>query len=213
MPTAEGLIKINKEAGGNIAPNAFVSPLSKVFSPINAMHNTTIYGNTTIGKYSFFNVNTVIYSNTTIGKYCSIARNVEIGVANHPTNWLSGHPLFFDTTIFKNKEYIEFPKVKWEGHKETTIGNDCWVGAKVVIAAGVTIGNGCIIAAGAIVTKDIPDYSIYGGIPAKKIKMRFDKEMRDLLQSFEWWDQPLSIIKKLDFSNEELLRGQIKGLL
>ena len=52
------------------------------------------------------------------------------------------------------------------------IGDDCWIGRRVMIMAGVTIGEGCVIAAGAVVTKDIPPYSVVGGIPAKVIKNR-----------------------------------------
>ena len=58
--------------------------------------------------------------------------------------------------------------------KATTIGRDCWIGARSTIMCGVNIGDGSIIAAGAVVTKDVEPYSIYGGVPAKKIKARFD---------------------------------------
>ena len=56
--------------------------------------------------------------------------------------------------------------------KDVIIGNDVWIGANVTIVAGVTIGDGCVIAAGSVVTKDIPPYSIAGGVPAKVIKCR-----------------------------------------
>lgn len=55
-------------------------------------------------------------------------------------------------------------------HKGIKIGNDCWLGAKVTILDGVTIGDGCVIAAGAVVTSNIPDFSIAAGVPAKIIK-------------------------------------------
>lgn len=56
--------------------------------------------------------------------------------------------------------------------KDITIGNDVWLGSNVVVTAGVTIGDGCVIAAGSVVTKDIPPYTIAGGIPAKPLKKR-----------------------------------------
>ncbi len=56
--------------------------------------------------------------------------------------------------------------------QEVTIGNDVWIGARVIILPGVSIGDGCIIGAGSVVTKNIPPYSIVGGVPAKIIKSR-----------------------------------------
>ena len=60
---------------------------------------------------------------------------------------------------------------EWK-EKDIIVGNDVWLGANVVIVPGVTIGEGSVIAAGAVVTKDIPPYSIAGGVPAKVIKER-----------------------------------------
>lgn len=71
---------------------------------------------------------------------------------------------------------------------DTIIGNDVWIGRESVIMPGVTIGDGAIIAAYSIVTKDIPAYTVYGGNPAKKIKDRFDDELKELLLRFRWWD-------------------------
>lgn len=55
---------------------------------------------------------------------------------------------------------------------KVTIGNDVWIGMRSIIMPGVTIGNGAVIGAGAVVTKDVPDYAIVGGVPAKVIKYR-----------------------------------------
>jgi acetyltransferase-like isoleucine patch superfamily enzyme len=66
----------------------------------------------------------------------------------------------------------------------TVIGKDVWVGAYVKIMAGVSIGNGAVIALGSVVTKDIEAYSVYGGIPAKKIKDRFKNE-QDIIKHEE----------------------------
>lgn len=95
-----------------------------------------------------------------IGKYTMLAPNVKILGGDHIYN----KP---DTpVIFSGRP--DMPS--------TIIGQDAWIGANVLIMAGIQIGNGSIIAAGSVVTKDIPAYCIYGGNPAKFIKLRFAEE-------------------------------------
>jgi len=60
--------------------------------------------------------------------------------------------------------------------RKTITGRDVWIGAGAIVMTGVTIGRGSVIAAGAVVTKDVPPYEIHGGVPAKKIKDRFDND-------------------------------------
>lgn len=71
--------------------------------------------------------------------------------------------------------------------KKVTIGNDVWIGTNVTILPGVNIENGAIIAAGAVVNKDVPAYSIVGGVPAKVIKYRFPQDVINVLLKEEWW--------------------------
>ena len=63
----------------------------------------------------------------------------------------------------------------FEEERPVYIGNDVWIGDRVLILPGVHIGDGSIIAAGAVVTKDVPPYSIVAGVPARKIRDRFEK--------------------------------------
>lgn len=213
MPSCEKIIKENFKMGGNIAPNAFIPPNTRVEYPINLMHNTTVYGTASIGKYTYINVNSVIYSNVKIGRYCSIARNCEIGVASHPTFFLSSHPFQFDKTIFsRDEKYCQITKIPWKGHSATVIGNDVWIGAKVVINSGVNIGDGVIIAANAVVTKDIPDYAIVGGVPAKIIRYRFDESIIKELKILRWWDLPIEKLSNLTFDNINTCIEELKIL-
>ena len=81
------------------------------------------------------------------------------------------------------------------------IGNDVWIGANVFIGRGVSIGDGAVIAAGAVVVKDVPPYQIYGGVPAKLIKPRFEPKIIDELLKLQWWNYTLESIKNLPFKN------------
>ena len=71
-----------------------------------------------------------------------------------------------------------------------------WIGYEAVILSGVTIGDGAIIGTRAVVTKDVPSYTIVGGVPAKPIRKRFDEETSQKLKEIRWWDWEEERIKK-----------------
>ena len=77
-----------------------------------------------------------------------------------------------------------------------TIGNDVWIGFEAVILAGVHIGDGAIIGARAVVTKDVPAYTIVGGVPAREIRKRFDTDTIDRLLRLQWWGWPVEKIRE-----------------
>ena len=140
--------------------------------------------NSSIGKRTYINTSTNI-QNTIIGRFVSIGSDVTIGVGEHPTNFVSTHPTFYSNnkafhTFSSDNYYQEFQKCE--------IGNDVWIGSKSTILNGVRIGNGAIVAYGAVVTKDVEPYSIVGGVPAKILKYRFDKDVIDKLESTQWWN-------------------------
>ncbi|MFW6275797.1 MAG: acyltransferase [bacterium] len=108
-----------------------------------------------IGDYSELGTRCMIHSNVVIGNYVIMGPDVKIYSRNHRAERL-------DTPVaLQGKHYLK-----------TFIGDDVWIGANVVITAGVTVGSHVIIGAGAVVTKDIPDYAIVGGVPAKVLKYR-----------------------------------------
>ena len=84
----------------------------------------------------------------------------------------------------------------WDNKGDIVIGNDVWIGYEAVILAGVTIGDGAVIGARAVVTKDIPPYTIVGGVPAKPIRKRFTQETIDLLLKIKWWNWPEERIRQ-----------------
>ena len=68
------------------------------------------------------------------------------------------------------------------------VGNDVWIGYEAIVLAGVTIGDGAIIGSRAVVTKDVPPYTIVGGVPAKPIRKRYDDAVIERLEALRWWD-------------------------
>lgn len=122
-----------------------------------------------------------------IGKFCSIASGAKFifNGANHTLRSLSTYPF----PVMANEWDLEVPvNQSWDNKGDIVIGNDVWIGYEAIIMAGVTIGDGAIIGTRAVVTKDVKPYTIVGGIPAKKIRMRFSDEHIDLLMKLKWWN-------------------------
>lgn len=123
-----------------------------------------------------------------IGKFCSIACGAKFlfNSANHAKASLSTYPfpLFFEEWELDKNNVTE----SWDNKGNIIIGNDVWIGFEAVILAGVTIGDGAIIGTRAVVTKDVPPYTIVGGVPAKPIRKRFDNATISELLKIKWWD-------------------------
>lgn len=125
-----------------------------------------------------------------IGKFCSIACGAKFifNSANHTLSSFSTYPfpIFFEEWGLDIKDVA----VAWDNKGDIVIGNDVWIGYEAVIMASVTVGDGAIIGTRAVVTKDVPPYTIVGGVPAKPIRKRFDNETLDELLKIRWWDWP-----------------------
>lgn len=157
------------------------------------LHAHTQVSMSSVGKRTYISYNSVI-NNTRIGRYCSVGPEVMAGLGRHPTKeFVSTYPAFYST---KNVGCLcTFVKENlYEENEQISIGHDVWIGARVIIIDGVKIGNGAIIGAGSVVTKDVPDYAITGGVPATAIRYRFMPDEIEFLLRLSWWNKDESWI-------------------
>lgn len=145
-----------------------------------------------------------------IGKFCSIACGAKFifTSANHTLKSLSTYPfpVFYEEWNLNPADVTD----AWDNKGDIVVGNDVWIGYEAVILSGVTIGDGAIIGARAVVTKDVPPYTIVGGVPAKPIRKRFNDETVAKLLELKWWDMPEEKIaqnlKAIQTGNIDLLK-------
>lgn len=203
---------LNRNKSLSIAFDARIN-FDTAFEGCNVVRSGVILASSTIGYGTYVGANTDLHC-ARVGKYCSISNDVTVLPYSHPVSgFISTHPAFFSLkkqagfTYVRDQIFNEFLTV--EGFPDPVtliIGNDVWIGARAMLLGGLSIGDGAIIAAGSVVTKDVPAYSIVGGVPAKIIKMRFDNNEIELLQKLKWWNKGEDwILNNLDlFSNPKL---------
>ena len=176
------------------------------------LKNVVTTPNIEVGDYTIYNdfvhdpcdfeKNNVLYhypvngDRLMIGKFCSIACGAKFlfTSGNHSLKSLSDYafPIFFDEWGLDAKNIRD----AWDNKGDTVIGNDVWIGYEAVIMSGVTVRDGAIIGTRAVVTKDVPPYTIVGGVPAKPIRRRFDDATVDKLETLRWWERDHEKIKR-----------------
>jgi phosphonate metabolism protein (transferase hexapeptide repeat family) len=147
----------------------------------------TILLEVTMGDYSYV-VNDAEITYTTIGKFCSIAAMTRINPGNHPMQRASQAHFTYRASAYFPGESDESEFFAWRRAHRVHIGHDVWIGHGAVVLPGRNIGIGAVVAAGAIVTKDVPAYTIVAGNPARPIKRRFSEDVAGRLADLAWWD-------------------------
>ncbi|MHA6691441.1 DapH/DapD/GlmU-related protein [Devosia sp. A449] len=141
----------------------------------------------TLGDYSYCVENTQI-AYAQIGKFANIASHVRIYASMHPMERASLHHFTYRSAWYFEGEADDQEFFDWRAGQGITIGHDTWIGHGAVIMPGVTIGNGAIIGSNAVVTKDVADFAIAVGVPARTIKQRFSDDVAGRLDALAWWD-------------------------
>lgn len=166
------------------------------FEGYNSIGVNNILNSVEVGLGSYTGQN-VLLNTVKIGRFCSIGSFIRNTTGRHPSSkFVSTHPAFFSKgkaagfTFSNSQSFRELCYNK--DNFLVSIGNDVWIGDNVVIMDGITIGDGAIIGAGAVVTKDVEPYSINVGIPARKIKSRFDDIQIKWLLHFKWWESEIN---------------------
>ena len=137
-----------------------------------------------------------------IGKFCSIGDGVRFVFGEHRTDGVTTFPL--RAMCFNDPPYADA-----SSKGDISVGHDVWLGARAMILSGVKIGNGAIVAAGAVVAKDVPSYSIVGGVPAKVIKMRLSELQITALEKIQWRNWLIEKVK----ANLEYFYGNVDAFI
>lgn len=136
-----------------------------------------------IGLYSYGCFDPArISPNTRIGRYCSVAPTAWIFGRNHGVSFVSMHPYLYNASL-------GFPQMEPIPYRACEVGDGAWIGhGAVILPSVVRVGRGAVVAAGSIVVRDVPDYAVVAGNPARVVKMRFEEEVIQKIEDSRWWE-------------------------
>ena len=192
----------------SIGSNAKI--INSVFGTNISIYRRAVIFKVNVGDYSYVASDSHV-SRATIGKFCSIGSEVLIGLGQHPIREFgSTHPAFYSLRSQAGDSFVS--QQHFDEYSKINIGNDVWIGTRVMILDGVNIADGVIVGAGALVINDIPPYAIVGGVPAKILGYRFEAEQIETLLKYKWWDKDANWLKNnaVAFQNIEMLLTVLK---
>jgi virginiamycin A acetyltransferase len=158
------------------------------------------YTRYTVGKhtYGYMQFSGRYSKLKSIGAFSSIGADVKIVGMSHPHQYVTTSPVLYAKKFGLRKDdldLLDFENPEWDIH----IGNDIYLGQNVMILPGVKIGDGAIVGAGSLVSKDVPNYAIAAGVPARVIRYRFTPEIIASLEKIRWWEwEDEKIISNMD---------------
>ena len=162
---------------------------------------------TELGDYSYLGPGCMV-ADAEIGTFCAIAAQVRIGAPNHPLDRPSQHRFTYCPEYYTADAQRDHGFFRRRRADRVVIGNDVWIGHAVIVMPGVTVGDGAVLAAGAVVTRDVAPYTIAGGVPAKQIRERFNRDIAAQLSRMAWWNWPAeTIFQRLP----EFQSGDVEG--
>lgn len=140
-----------------------------------------------LGDYSYV-VNDSDIAYASIGKFTSIAAMTRINPGNHPMQRASQAHFTYRASAYFDRACDEADFFSWRREHQVTIGHDVWIGHGAIVLPGRTIGTGAVVGAGSVVTRDVPDYAIVVGNPARQTRQRFTDGIAERMLALSWWD-------------------------
>jgi acetyltransferase-like isoleucine patch superfamily enzyme len=151
------------------------------------LDHSYLTGKIHIGSYSCLGYHNTLHGGViTVGRYCEFGPYVTLYTLNHALDYV---------TTYNNRRLFGGRLKRLASGDPVRIGHDVWIGHGAIILPGVMVGNGAVIGAGAVVTKNVCDYGVAVGNPARVIRRRFDDEIIDLLSQWQWWNlEPAALL-------------------
>jgi len=142
----------------------------------------------TLGDYSYLAGTDGVVHYATIGKFCSIASHVAINPGDHPMDRVTQHHCTYRRRRYDLAATDDETVFAWRRGRACRVGHDVWIGTAAQVMAGVSIGSGAVVGAAAVVTHDVAPYQVVAGVPARRLRSRFQAPVVEKLLRIAWWD-------------------------